>query len=123
MSQVGNLHQFQPIRESSAPSFQTSANDTHLMTGIEASATDAIDSTNIRKWDYPTNRVIRLASKAGDDFHVALGSSDVVAVANNDMLVLGGAQEILRIQPGQDSISIVSSTDVFVNVTLGYGRG
>ena len=116
------LTQFQPIRESSSPSFQASANDTSKVFGIEASAPNAVGATNVRKWDYPTNRVVRLASRAGDDFHVMLGSSTITATTTFRPLILGGTQEILRIQPGQNSLALVSSTDVFINVTLGYGR-
>ncbi len=118
---------FQPIRESSAPAFNTTlgmgASDGSVTYGLEASADNAQGATNIRKWDYPTSRTIRVASIAGDDFYVNLGSSDILAEVGHSMLVLGGNQEILRVQPGQTSVAFISSTDITVNVTLGYGGG
>ena len=116
------IHPFQPISESTSPAFDASADDTSRTVGIEASADSAIGATNVRKWDYPTSRVIRIASKAGDDFTVALGTSDITAAPGLGMLVLGGTAELIKVQPHQTALAIASSTDVVVNVCLGYGN-
>ena len=64
-----------------------------------------------------------MASKAGDDLFIALGSSLAVAtVDGTSMLVLGGTAEIIRVQAGQTHIAVAASTDVVLNVTLGYGQ-
>lgn len=115
------LQPFQPIRESTSPAFLTTAGNASVTYGLEASALNAEGSTNVRKWDYPTSRAIRIASIAGDDFYVTLGSSDISTAIGTGMLVLGGTAEILRVQPNQTSIAIASSTDVVANITLGYG--
>jgi len=52
-------------------------------------------------------------------FYVAFGSSLVSAVVGTAMMVLGG--DIIKVGPSQSYIACVSSTDVVVNVTPGYG--
>ena len=117
------MQPFQPIRESTSPAFRASGDSTAAVFGLEASAPNAQGATNVRKWDYPTSRCIRLAQISGNDYFVVLGSSLAVAAADGtSTLVLGGTAEILRVQPGQNSISIVSTTDYEVNITLGYGQ-
>ena len=115
---------FQPIRESTSPSFRASGDDTAAVFGFESSGPNAKHATAVRKWDYPTSRAIRLTQKSGNDYYVQLGSSLAVAAADGtSMLVLGSESVILAVQAGINSISFISSTDYEVNVTLGYGRG
>ena len=105
---------FQPLVHSTAPGFTSTSDSTALL---------ALESTALnRSWLYPNGRTIRIASIAGDDFHIALGSSTILAGSTNATLVLGGTVELFRVQPGQSYIAIKSSTDVAVNITLGTGQ-
>ena len=103
---------FQPI-ESSAPGFNSS---------LGSSGIYALESTGVREWQFPTSRAVQIASKAADDFFIKLGSSDVTCSSTNGILVLGGTQVIYRTNPNKTSIAVKSSTDVAVNVCIGYGN-
>ncbi len=101
--------------DSTAPGFQGTFDNT--------STSFALQSTGLREWTGPTSRAVRIASQAGDDFHVAFGSSDLAANSSESVLVLGGTVEIFHpISPSVTHIACVSSTDVTFNATLGYGQ-
>ena len=105
---------FQPVN-STAPSFST--------TSTAVSIAVALESTGVnRYWRYPTSRVVRIASKAADDFEINFGSSDVSVALGTGLLILGGTAELFRVTPAETHIIYVSSTDVTFNVTLGTGR-
>ena len=107
------LYPFQPIRNSTAPSFSASASN--------ASALFLIESTGLREWQFPTSRALRFAEITGGDYFVKFGTSDAVAASSDTMLVLGGTVEVHRVEAGISHIAIFSSTSVVVNVTLGHG--
>lgn len=104
---------FQALKNSTAPSFQSTADNTAVLLALE--------STSVREWQFPTSRVVRLATKAADDYYVKFGTSDVVAASTNSILMLGGTVELHRVEAGQSHMSVVSSTDVTINITLGVG--
>lgn len=107
------LYPFQPLKNSTAPAFESTADNNAVLLPIE--------STGIREWQFPTSRAVRLAEKTGADYYVKFGTSDVVAASTNSMLVLGSAVEIFRLEAGQSHMSIMSSTSITVNITLGVG--
>ena len=104
---------FQALKNSTAPSFESTASTTAVLLALE--------STSVREWQFPTSRAVRLAEKTGADYYVKFGTSDVVAASTNSMLALGGTVELHRIEAGQSHMSLYSSTDVTVNITLGTG--
>jgi hypothetical protein len=112
MSQIGSFNFF-PIN-STAPSFNSTADAT--------AALYALESTGAREWQFASGRAVRVASKASDDYHIAFGTSDIVAASTANMAVLGGTVETFYTNPSQSHISIVSSTFVTVNVTIGHGK-
>lgn len=100
---------FQPL-DSSTPSFNSTAGN---QIAIEATG---------REFKHPTSRTVRLSSIGTDDYYVLFGSStQTFAAVGTAMQVLGGVSEVFRITPKQQYMSIASSTDVTVNVTLGTG--
>jgi hypothetical protein len=100
---------FRPL-DTTAPSFNSTNAD-----GI------ALQSTGVREWRFPSSRAVRITSKDSADFHIAFGSSTVIANTSACMAVLGGVSEIFTLQPHQTHIAIASSTDVTVNITPGTG--
>lgn len=111
---------FQPIRNSTAPSFEVTSS------GFTGTTAQALESTAIgRTWEGPSGRAVRFAESSAVDYFVNFGSSLIVAASSDSMKVLGGTVESFFIQPGQTHVairSISTSTDALVNVTLGYGR-
>ena len=106
---------FQPI-DSTAPSFEVSLT-------LGNSTANAMESTSAREWIGPTSRAIRVSSKTADDYYLQFGSTLAVASTSVSMLVLGSKVEIFNpIRPGLTNIALQSSTDVTINVTLGYGQ-
>lgn len=106
---------FQPIRNSTEPSFETTLGTTTQYYAIESTATG-------RQWQGPDGRSIRIVSKTGDDFYIQFGTTLAVAVSSGSMLVLGGQDNVFNILPKDTHFAIASSTSVAVNVTLGYGH-
>lgn len=108
---------FQPIRNSTAPSFNSTGGD-------NASTLNAFESSGLREWDKgPDGRAVRFAESSGVDYFVNFGTSDIVAASSDSMFVLGGTVELFRIQPGQTHMALISfSTVAEVNITIGYGR-
>ena len=105
---------FRPLPTSTGPSFNSSSGSSGLY---------ALESTALNRfWGIPGGRTIRIASIAGDDFYIALGSSTIVAGTTDSMLILGGTVELFRDTGDVSYIAIKSSTDVIVNVTLGQGQ-
>lgn len=103
------LYPFIPVN-STEPAFESTGG----LDALESTATNRI-------WQGANSRAVRIASKAADDFYVTVGTSDIAATSSGGTLVLGGTVEVFFVRPVQDNISITSSTDVVVNVTLGYG--
>jgi hypothetical protein len=99
--------------DGTAPSFNVVA--------TTPSAVYALESSGIREWSGPGGRSLRFACSTAADYHIQYGST--LAVASTDTpLMLGGTVEIpAPIRPGHTHIAFWSSTDVTVNVTLGYG--
>ena len=98
---------------STAPAFNVSVTNT--------STANALESSGAREWDGPGSRTIRLVSGQATDYYVQFGTSSVVA-STLSMLFLGGTVEIPSpIRPGFTHIAMYSSTDMTVNVTIGYG--
>src|SRR3990167_3153243 len=96
---------FQPIRNStnsSAPAF-----DVTLST---ASSANAIESSGVREWAGPASRALRFSETSGVDYRLAFGSSTVTAGTTGNMLVLGAAAELFRIQPGQTYFAILTTS-------------
>lgn len=105
---------FMPIR-STAPSFE--------VTFGAVSTANALESTGIREWSGPSGRAVRFATKTAADFYVNIGTSDIVAASTDSMSLLGGTVETIKPPfPNAGFIALYSSTDVTVNITLGYGQ-
>jgi hypothetical protein len=98
------------IISSSAPGFNSSAADNI-----------ALEVEGTRAWQYPSNRTVRVTSRAADDFYICFGASGVTAASTASMLVLGGVSEVFSVLPKMSHVAIASSTDVTVNFTLGHG--
>ncbi len=111
-----NLQPFQTI-DSSETSFEVTIDSTSVATLLESTAVN-------RYWKSgPGSRSIRLATKTADDYYFQVGSSLVVAASSDSTLLLGGTVEIFnQIKPSNTYIALQSSTDVTINVTLGYGQ-
>ena len=107
------LYPFQALKNSTAPSFESTADNTAVLLALE--------SSGLRQWQFPTSRVVRLAEKTGADYYVKFGTSDVVAASTNSILMLGGTVELHRVEAGQSHMSVYSSTSITVNITLGIG--
>ena len=105
---------FHPI-DSSDTSFEvvlTEANST----------TNFLESTGVREWSGPGSRVVRFATRTADDYVVKFGSSLATAASSNSMLMLGGTVEVITLsRPSINSIALQSSTDITVNLSIGYG--
>ena len=102
---------------STEPSF----NSTELVVNLLALESTAIG----RVFQAPNGRALRFAERAGVDYYIALGSSDIVATSSGNQLMLGGTVEVKRARPSDSHVSILSessSTAAEVNVTLGYGQ-
>lgn len=107
-------HSFRPIN-STAPSFSATFDNT--------SAIFALESAGVREWEGPGSNTIRIGSLGSDDCHFAIGSSDLVVAAATNMLYQGGTIEVFsKTSPRDTHIVFVSSTDVTMNVSLGYGN-
>ena len=106
---------FQPI-DSTAPSFQVTVDSTSVAT--------ALQSTGVREWfGGPVGRSIRIASITADDYHIQFGSTLAEATTTTSPVILGGTVEVFNpIKPAHTHIAVVSSTDVTVNISLGYGQ-
>lgn len=105
---------FEPLINSSSPSFSSSALGT-------TSFGYALESTALnRVWQGPASRSIRLNSLGSSGFYVQLGTSSVSAGSTDSMLVTGPV--VIGVQPKQTHIAVMSSTSTVVNVTLGAGR-
>ncbi len=106
---------FHPI-ESTAPSFEVTIDDT--------SSAVSIESSGLREWGSPGSRVIRFSTRTADDYLISFGTTAAAPVASSSesILMLGGTVEVLNpIRPSITQIAFVSSTDVVINCTLGFG--
>lgn len=104
-------YSFQPI-DSTAPGFNST---------LGSSGTYALESTGAREWQFPTSRSIALASIATAPYYVTLGGSGVGSNSTDGQLFLGGVHHTMHVDAGISHIAFASSTDVTVNVALGYG--
>ena len=105
---------FEPLVNSSSPSFNSSALGT-------TTVNYALESTALnRVWQGPSSRSIRLNTLGSSSFYFQLGSSTVAAGSTDSVLVTGSV--IIGVQPKQTYIAVMSSTSTVVNVTLGVGR-
>lgn len=111
---IRGLYGFQAVN-STEPSFDVTVDSTPVLTKLQSTGTG-------RMWQGPSGRSIRLSCSTAADYRIATGTSLAVAVSTGNMLLLGGTVEGYRPRPQDEYISIVSSTDVTVNVTLGYGQ-
>lgn len=106
---------FQPLLNSSAPSFSSSAFGA-------TSHVYALESTATREWQFPSGRTVRLAGSTADRYYVKFGESASVAAASTDsMMLIGNIPQILAVSAKQSHVAFVSSTSIAVNVTLGMG--
>lgn len=103
--------------KTSEPSFETSAADTAVLVTLQSTAV-------ARQWLPPgaSGKAVRIASKAADDFYVVFGTSDIVATTTAGMQILGGTVETFMVPAHVDHVSVVASTLVTVNWTVGYGQ-
>ena len=86
-----------------------------------AAATYALESS-ARFWQFPTSRAVQVTSRAADDFFINFGTSDVTVGTTNGMLVMGGAERVYGVDVTKTHIAVIgSSTDVTINIALGYG--
>lgn len=107
---------FYPLDNSTAPSFNSTANEA-------VAALYALAST-VRVWQGPSNRAVRLTTNGTtEDFYFKFGTSDAVAASTDSTFVPGGVPVVVYVNPSQTHLSLVSagSTIGSVNVTLGYG--
>jgi len=105
---------FHPLVNATDPSFNTSA--------LVAAALYALESTGTRIWQGPGSRSVRLCVPGSTAYYAKFGTSDVVAASTDSMLVVGPGPEIFEVSPSQSHVSLFSSTNVTVNITLGVGR-
>ena len=106
---------FQPLINSSAPAFNSSALGSTTFNY-------KLDSSGIRDWQGPDSRSVRLLSAVNTPYYVNFGASAVIAETTNSVLCLGGTPAIFSVSPSQTYVAMVSSTTVTVNVALGIGR-
>lgn len=102
---------------STSPSFEVS------LTGADSTA-NALQSTGLREWSGPSSRAVRFATRTADDYLAVFGTSDInVGGSTDGMLILGGTVEVIQpTSPRFTHIALQSSTDVTINITLGYGQ-
>lgn len=81
----------------------------------------ALASTD-RVWKAPQHHVIRIDSTAADDAYIRFGSSTITVSSTAGTRVLGGLVDYFAISPADTYIAVKSSTDIILNVCLGYGR-
>jgi hypothetical protein len=104
--------------KSSEPGFSATATTAAGLYAIEASAVT-------RQWLPPgaSGKAVRLASQSAADYYVVFGTSDVVAASTAAMLVLGGTVETFMAPAHVSHLSILgATTDITVNVSVGYGQ-
>ena len=108
------LQNFNPI-VSTAASFEAIIDN--------ATGAFALESSSLREWTTPSGRAVRIASPQTDDFHMRFGDSNIgVAGSSDSMLLLGGTVETFHpVKPSYTHLSLVSSTTVTINITIGYG--
>lgn len=99
---------------STEPAFNSTLGSANTAYALESSDTNRI-------WQGPSNRTVRVASKASDDLFMVFGTTTAVATSSGGMLILGGTVEAFYVSPSQTNVAVASSTDVEVNVTIGYG--
>lgn len=87
------------------------------------SVATALESTAVREWAGPGGRAIRVATITADDYRMQFGSSLAVASTAGSAVILGGTVEVFKVaRPSDTFVAFHSSTDVIINVTLGYGQ-
>lgn len=109
---------FRIIHKSTAPSFTMGS------TSVFDSTSTSFESTDIREWQGASNRTFRVSEKAGIDYYLNYGSSDVTAASSDSLHMLGGTVETFYVEAWRTHVAVKSastSTGVQVNITLGYG--
>lgn len=115
MSMYRSGRAFTPVI-STAPAFASSAfATTHHEYALESTALG-------RVWQGPSGRAIRLSEISGGDYSIKVGTSDAVAASSDSILCLGGVVEEFGVPPDATHISVVSSTTITLNITLGTGQ-
>jgi len=100
----------------------TNSTDPGFNTALASSGLVVLESTSInRRWQGPSNRAIRVAAIASDDFYINVGTSLITCGTTNGVLILGGTVESFYLQPKDAYVCWKSSTDVSFNITIGYG--
>ena len=113
MSQL-DIKAFQPLINSSSPSFNSSALGT-------TSHFYALESTALNRiWQGPMSRSVRVISLGSLSFYVQFGSTLASAGSTDSMLVIG--EGVFSVSPSDTNIAVTSSTSAVVNITLGTGR-
>ena len=79
----------------------------------------SLESTG-REWKGPFHRTVRIAGmKRTGKYYIQFGRTSVSA-STNSFLALGQQPYLFHIAPSVTHVSFVSSTDLVVNVALGY---
>jgi len=105
---------FTPIVGTTAPSFNST---------LGSSGVYALEATSTGRIWAGGNRAVRLAGLTSTPFYFSVGtaSTTTTAAVGDSELVHGGRGEIVPVAGNISHIAFRSSTDVTINVTLGYG--
>ena len=101
--------------KSTEPGFNSTSGSTSQFYALESTATN-------RFWRQPSNRAVRVSSKASDDLFLVFGTTTAVATSSGGILLLGGTVETFYLRPQDTHVAVASSTDVEANFVLGYGN-
>src|SRR3990167_6047886 len=100
-----NQQAFQPLLNSSAPAFNSSAmGATTYGYKLEGS------SSGIRDWQGPASRTVRLLGVPNVPYYVNFGASAVISETSNSVLCLGSEPAFFTVDPKQTYVAIHSST-------------
>ena len=105
---------FWALTNTTAPSFNSTAGSAATAYALESST---------RFWQAPANRSVRVVNvgAAVCDYNLKFGTSTVVAASSDSMLIKSGISTVLHVPVAMTYISVVSSTTLTANITLGYG--
>jgi hypothetical protein len=113
MSQT-DLKPFQALTNTTAPAFSSSAlgSTSHFY---------SLESTGLREFQWPSNRMVRVVGNPDVPYTIKFGTSDVIAASSNSALAWGKNPEVFTVDTAVTHVSVVSSTTITVNFTLGQG--
>ena len=105
---------FWALTNTTAPSFNSTAGSAPTAYALESST---------RFWQAPANRSVRVVNvgTAVCDYSIKFGTSTVVAASSDSMLIKSGISTVFHAPPQVTYISVMSSTTLTLNVTLGMG--